>query len=540
VVVLLMLTFLIVFLSGFLITNTLQFLINQQIEQVGIMKSVGATRRQIVQIYMALIAVFGLIAFAIAVPITNAMTDTLMVYLSEKVNFVYFGRRVNLAVLFIQITLAMVVPQFASIFPILKGTRISVQEALSGIQQQTITREWAVERVIAGLRRITRPVKIALRNVFRNKGRLILTIITISLGGAVFISVFNSRVSFSGYISQLSHYFMADLNITLSRARRVDEVEQVLYSDPDVKSVEAWNAVRVPMVKNGESTGYEVNLMIAPNDTQLVKPILISGRWLDPRDQNAIALNDSFHSQFPDIQIGDTISLKINDRDTEWQVVGFFQMAGKLGGLIGYVNQDYYSSLPGQVQNKALVFRVAAKDQLSAAQQKEFSIQIQALLESRNIDVSGISTGSRITESATDGFNILTTVLLILAILIALVGSIGLTGTMSMNVMERTREIGIMRAIGASDRVLMKMVMIEGVVIGWISWILGAILSIPISLLLSNSITLALFGASTQLGFSLTGFLIWFVVDTGLSILASITPARTATRLTIREVLSYE
>ena len=57
-------------------------------------------------------------------------------------------------------------------------------------------------------------------------------------------------------------------------------------------------------------------------------------------------------------------------------------------------------------------------------------------------------------------------------------GSIGLTGTMGMNVLERTREIGVMRSIGAVDRVVMKTVIIEGVVIGVISWLLGALLCV--------------------------------------------------------------
>jgi putative ABC transport system permease protein len=59
VVILFMLTFLIVFLSGFLITSSLQFLLNQQMQQVGIMKSVGGTRNQIMAIYLTLISILA-------------------------------------------------------------------------------------------------------------------------------------------------------------------------------------------------------------------------------------------------------------------------------------------------------------------------------------------------------------------------------------------------------------------------------------------------------------------------------------------------
>lgn len=540
VVILFMLTFLIVFLSGFLITSSLQFLLNQQVQQVGIMKSIGGTRRQIMAIYLVLISIFGVLAFFITLPVEAFMSDRLLSFLSEQINFTYFGIRTNWVVLIIQIFLALIVPIAAAYVPILHGTNLSVQEALSGIQQQTPHSESFVDRLIARLKGLSRPTLIALRNVFRNKGRLILTLVTLSLGGAVFISVFSVRESFNNYIDTLSRYFLADINIVLSSPERVQKIENMLYANPEVSSIEAWSGARVSLLNEDGSVGDSVNFTAVPNNSQFIKPIIVEGRWLDPRDENAIALNDQFQSRFPHLKVGDTITLKVNDRETDFVVVGFFQLAGKLGGYAAYVNLDYFNTLPGQVQNHASVYQVNAKDKLDAAEQKQFAKGVQSALEASNIKVSSITTASRITEFSTDGFNILTTILLILAILIALVGSIGLTGTMSMNIMERTREIGIMRSIGASDQVLTRMVLIEGLIIGWLSWVLGAILSFPISTLMSNGITQALFGAPSGFGFSITGYVIWFVVVSVLSVLSSLAPARSATRLTIREVLSYE
>ena len=539
-VILFLLTFLIVFLSGFLITNTLQFLLRQQMQQVGIMKTIGATRKQITTIYMALIAIFGIIAIIIAIPGVSLLTDKLMRYLSDTMNFTYFGYRNSPIVTSILVFIAMIVPQLAGIVPITRGSKLTVQEALSGIEQQTYSKEWRIEKAIKKIKRFSRPIVVAVRNVFRNKGRLILTLVTLSMGGAVFISVFSVRASFTDYIAQLGRYFLADLNITLAESTRIAKVENILYSNPDVAYVEGWSGSTASLINPDGSAGKSVNFTAVPNNSVLIKPIIISGRWLQPEDTNSIVLNEQFQTLYPDLKPGDTLNLMVNNQETQWVVTGFFRLAGKLGGLVCYANLDYFQSLPGQVQNRVMVYRVVASRKMDGADQKILASQIQDLLESNSVQVSSIVTGNRINEASSDGFNILTTFLLILAILIALVGSIGLTGTMSMNVLERTREIGIMRSIGASDRALAKMVLVEGVIIGWISWVIGAVLSFPLSVLMSNSITQALFGSPSSLNFSIFGFVIWFVLVTVLSFVSSIVPARNATRLTIREVLAYE
>ncbi len=127
-----------------------------------------------------------------------------------------------------------------------------------------------------------------------------------------------------------------------------------------------------------------------------------------------------------------------------------------------------------------------------------------------------------------------------MAVLIAMVGGLGLMGTMSMNVLERTREIGVMRAIGASDRAILQLVIVEGMLIGVISWAVGALLALPISTLLANVVGATMFQTPLDFVFSWDGFLVWLTGVVVLSALASFLPARSAARLTIREVLAYE
>jgi putative ABC transport system permease protein len=143
-------------------------------------------------------------------------------------------------------------------------------------------------------------------------------------------------------------------------------------------------------------------------------------------------------------------------------------------------------------------------------------------------------------KTASESLDILITFLMIMALLTAVVGSIGLTGTMGMNVLERTREIGVMRSIGAVDVQVMKSVIFEGMFIGLISYVLAVIFSFPITWLMSNIISRAIFETGMDLALNWQGFVIWLVLVMLLAALASVLPARKAASLTIREVLAYE
>ncbi|KAA0252613.1 MAG: FtsX-like permease family protein [Chloroflexi bacterium] len=127
-----------------------------------------------------------------------------------------------------------------------------------------------------------------------------------------------------------------------------------------------------------------------------------------------------------------------------------------------------------------------------------------------------------------------------MAVLLALVGGLGLMGTMSINVLERTREIGVLRAIGASNRSVALVFIREGVVIGLMSWAMGAVFAIPMTQGLNQALGQAVMGTALTYTYSMPGFWMWLGIVIFLSMLASFIPARNASRLTVREVLAYE
>jgi putative ABC transport system permease protein len=109
-----------------------------------------------------------------------------------------------------------------------------------------------------------------------------------------------------------------------------------------------------------------------------------------------------------------------------------------------------------------------------------------------------------------------------------------------MNVLERTREIGVMRAIGASDSTVLGIVLGEGLAIGALSWVGGVLLAIPIGYILTSFVGGAFVHESIGFVFDGGGAVLWLVAVLVLSAAASLLPAWNATRLTVKDVLTYE
>jgi len=157
-----------------------------------------------------------------------------------------------------------------------------------------------------------------------------------------------------------------------------------------------------------------------------------------------------------------------------------------------------------------------------------------------DMKVSYSQTGHDVQEQSRSVFEIIAILLLAMAVLAAVVGGIGLMGTMSINVLERRREIGMMRATGATSPVVAGIFVFEGVLIGVLSWVLAVPLSYPAAKLFGRVIGDTLLSADLYFHYSVAGALAWLVIVVVVAVLASLLPALQATRVSVREALAYE
>ncbi len=536
--ILMALGLLIVFLSSSLIANTLNSLLTQHLPHIGVMKLIGARSQQIFGMYLVLILSFGMIALLIALPTGGQAAFALSQLIASKMNFNLQGYRIVPLAFILQAFVALLVPLAAGFIPINNGSRIKVQAAISGNGTSTTKGSFGwLERLGSRVKWLSRPMLISLRNTFRRKRRLVLTLLTLTIGGAIFIGVFNVQRSLNDYMVQTGKYFIADVTLSFDRHYRIDEINQAVMAIPHVQHIEGWSQLGAEIINSAGVSTANLSILAPPVDSKLIEPIMLQGRWLQPGDTTAITVSEAIWSDYPGLKPGDQLKLKINGQEDYWTVVGIFRFVSR-NEIIAYASYDYISGLLN-LTGQSSSYRVVT-DQHSLEYQKQMAATIDSNLRGLGYHVSEVRAGLSTLQTASESLAILINFLLIMALLTAAVGSIGLTGTMGMNVMERTREIGVMRAIGATDAQITKTVMVEGIIIGMISWFLAAIVSFPITILLSRIISLAIFNSPSMFLLNPLGFLIWLGLVLILAAVASVLPARNAARLTIREVLAYE
>jgi putative ABC transport system permease protein len=175
-----------------------------------------------------------------------------------------------------------------------------------------------------------------------------------------------------------------------------------------------------------------------------------------------------------------------------------------------------------------------------AASQKAVNDQLGKLFDANGVKVTSTQTSIEWAAQQKSQTDILVYFMLVMAILIAVVGGLGLMGTMSINVLERTREIGVMRAIGASNLNIQAIVLVEGMVIGLISWAVSVLLSFPITNVLTFGVGTAILQAPMPSVYSIRGIIAWLLGILFIGTIASALPAHRASSLTVRDTLAYE
>ncbi|MBN2821568.1 MAG: FtsX-like permease family protein [Coriobacteriia bacterium] len=522
-------------LSGFLVVNTVSAIMAQQVRQIGIMKALGGRTGQLTRMYLVTVAAYGALAVVLGLPSAALAGRYFTEFAADILNFNVTSYVPPAWVTVLEVSVGLVVPLLAAIIPIRMGSRMSVVRALNSTGMSAPSFGHGLgDRLLGLVRGLPRPVALSIRNTFLRKGRLLLTLATLTLAAAVVMSVVSVQGSINRTIADLEEWWNYDAQVVLGQTADSAMVEREVVQVSGVTAVESWSGHPVAYTRADGSENQSMSLFGLPYDTTFVRPRLVAGRWLQAGDTDAVVINSDVVKDEPAIALGQRFALTVAGEERSWRVVGVIK--GQLSGAVIYADRDSLGDLLGDQGVNRVLLRTELH--MDDAQQAAMEAAEQALDEA-GYQVVSTRTQSGLSQTISEQLGILVTFLVIMAVLLAAVGVIGLTGSMTLNVLESTREIGVMRAIGAQHRSIYQIFMSEGLVVGVMSWGLGAVLSYPMSWLLTGALA-----DSTQIPltyeFSWPGVAGTFVVIALVSAVASVLPASRASRVSVRDAIAYE
>ena len=533
-------------LSTILIATMFNGLLAQQISQIGIMKAVGARSSRILQLYLIMILLISTIATALAFIPGMVMGNALaQLVLSAALNMDVVSPVIPWWAYGTTIAVGIVLPILMSLGPLIGASRKTVRESLDyrGMDSQgiVITRFYTW---LGKLYNVDRIFLMALRNIFRRRARFLLSVGLLATAGAIFVGGLNTKAGFEAIPDTIINAQRWDVEVRLGEPASASQLAATTGKVPGVINTEAWNAVptaikyseKVSVSSTYPDQGHgSLRMTAIPQKTSMFNPPpMLEGRWLHSTDTDAIVLPQTIRKTVPDINVGDTIQLSVEERLTSWRVVGIAKELA--GGTCPCVSQAGFEQATGR-SDQANVLRIVT-NRHDPQSRTATGDAVKQALEDTGIKAS-TQTIDEVIESTEGHTGILITLILLIAEVIGVVGLVGLSSMMSTSVIERTREFGVMNAIGAPTSTVRRLVVLEGVFIALASCVVAAIPALLLTIAIGTGLGNLFFSAPLPFQVSVQAIIIWVAIVVGGAILATLTPAFRASKLTVREALTY-
>lgn len=519
-------------LGSVLVMQLMRAILSKQIQQIGIMKATGSSRFQVFQIYIIMLLLLGFISGILAIPLSVLAGSAYAKFVAGILNFDILTS-VPVSIYLILFLASLILPLLLSLSSLLKGTKISVKEALSdyGINNNINVKP------LAFLSRfnLSNTFLLSIKNSLRNSERLMVTIITMALGVAIFSTGFNVRQSLWELLSSLETELQYDVQVVLKKQITKEDASKPFKSLTNVKSIDFWNNGGKHLKELSTQKG--ASIISLPFNTDLITPKLIEGNWLTKTDKIEVVLNQQAWEIYDYKAVGSIIDLNILDTIIQVKLVGVVE---QLAEASLYIDETKYNSLfnPNNLIN-TITFVANNNDYENVIQLKK---NIEKSILPSQLGVAYVMSDAEKVKVIFDHLNIILSVIVFLSFLVLLVSAIGMATATGINIGERTREIGIMRSIGATPKIIYKLFVYEGMIISVISILIGLILSYPLSQLASVFFGNLMLGENAVLSyaFSPLGFIITIGITIAFGWLASRIPAVNAVKITTRDALSYE
>lgn len=521
----------IAFLFGCLIISSLiTSILSQQIKQIGILKSFGTKSTNIIISYLTALLVLIMAAGLVSLPLSKVMANSLSALLLRISNMSLTHTQVNPLLYVFFLFLCFSTPLIVAFFSIKKATKITIKDAISN---SNIVSNLSAKPLFTGFSWLQRPVLLTLRNAFCKKGRFYLNVSTLAITGTCFISIFVSMFSVSATLKnnlntlEYDYHFISGSNTEL--------IEKVFHENSKIEHYEYWGYASGKYLNKDGQIENSYPITAIPENSSMIFPDILNGKWLQADDSNEVVVSHEFLENHPNVNLGDSIDFSIDGTILNVNIIGVIK---DFSGSNIYMSEKF---MINNIANRQEIIQVQFDSSLRGRSRTNFIQEIEEQLVNQGISITQSETKANAIKILNSHYMATFQTFLIIIFMVLIVSAFGLSSTAHIQTLERMKEIGIMKSMGANKKLIVKIITSESIFIGICGWIISALISIP-----SLAIALSYFSAVTLqspievnwIALS-SSYIIWFLLSTYIGKRASKRSALMATKMTIKETLLF-
>jgi putative ABC transport system permease protein len=534
-------------LSTILVANMLGGLFRQQIPEIGIMKAIGARSGRIGRLYLAMTLSVAAAATLLALAPGILVGRTFSSFILDSLSIEPASLAPPWWTYAVVLAAGLLLPPLMALLPLVRTSRTTVRAAID--HRGLGSSAGVASGFLAGLGRVpglNRGLLMALRNTVRRPARFFLAAGLLAGAGALFVAGLSTQAGLAAAAEEGLERIRSDVIVQLAEPASPDELTPLIEGVPQVSRVEGWAAAEsaiagpggVPVTSTYPDQGHGRLAVTAmpPKTTMFTPPKLLTGRWLNPGETGAIVLNQvAVENSDVEIEVGEPLKLFVGGRLTRWRVAGIAQEPGATSSA--YVTAAGLAAARGGARRtNTLRIATASDDEQTRSAVAE---AVTEKLEGAGVEVEGAESIGAQEDSIEEHQGPIALALVAGAIAMSIVGGIGLASTMGANVLERTREFGVMHAIGARPAAVRRIVVAEGVFTAIASWLLAILPAVGLTAITGSVVGNTFMSAPLPFTISALGVGIWSVLVVLGAVLATDAAATRASQLTVREALAY-
>jgi putative ABC transport system permease protein len=519
-------------LSAFvLIANTMTALVAEQTGEIGQMKALGARRRQIFAMYIRTSLLLGASGTAVGIALGIVLSNVVVDFLGSTFLAIDVAFGVDAPVLAISALVGLCGPPLAALPAIRRAVRVPVRDALESSGSAVGSLD-AGDRLLRRIRFVPRTAQIGLRNVGRRRRRSLTTAVMVALAVGNLLAILGLAAAVTDTTHKGWGEHGEDVKVTTSNWRGLGgRGERILRATPGVAAVEPM--FDTPVVLKGED-----GFVWAVRSKTMFRYRIADGRWYTSREERAhaqVAVVSRDIARITGTHVGDRIEAGGPNGALTLRVIGLADSVQDNGTVLFVPLETMRAALRGT--------STSASDYWVRTTSHDHALvdRTTTLLEDR-LTAAGYDVGTEI-EYVGEADNVAQnrTIMMsigVLGFLIVAISMVGVANALTMSVIERTREVGILRSIGARARDVRRIFAAETVALALAGWLLG----IPVGYVLDRLLVWMLqeaVGVEVSLMFPLAYVLLALVGTVVLALLVTLLPIRRAVRYRPGNALRY-